>query len=396
MFNLATQKVQSDTLYGKVQRIDWGLVLVLTLLAGVGFALLYSATRGVLESWPIQQMIRFSIGIVCATAVGLVSLRVWHGIAWLSYGAALLLLILVPLLGGATTGAQRWLDLGIIKFQPSEPMKLALILALARYYESLPAKDISRLRFMIIPVVLTLIPAMLIMRQPDLGTAFLIVATGGIIIFLAGVRILYFVLVVVVGVASLPVLWSFLKDYQKERILSFVESGYDPLGAGYHILQSQIALGSGGVFGRGFLQGTQTQLSFLPELQTDFIFTILAEDFGLMGGLVLLFLCGAVLWIVFRIARNSVSTFGHLIAMGVGVIFFLHAFINMAMVMGLLPVVGIPLPLISYGGSSMLTFLLGFGLVLSAHIHQRLKISGGIGAMGGTLALVDNFHSERK
>jgi len=271
-------------------------------------------------------------------------------------------------------GAQRWIDLGFIQLQPSEIMTIGLVLALARYFHGVPSENIGRLSRLIPPVFLIIIPAALVLKQPDLGTALLLLASGAILCFLGGVRLRMFVLAAVGAGVAAPIAWRMLRDYQKTRLYTFLDPEQDPLGAGYHITQSKIALGSGGMFGKGFLLGTQTHLSFLPEKQTDFIFTIIAEEFGLVGGLVLLALFVVVIGYAFAIAMRSRSLFGRLLGLGIGANFFLYAFINTAMVMGLIPVVGVPLPLISYGGTAMITMMLGFGLLMNVGVHRDVRI----------------------
>jgi rod shape determining protein RodA len=248
------------------------------------------------------------------------------------------------------------------------------VLVLARYFHGVPPEDIGRPHLLIVPALLVLIPAALVLKQPDLGTAMMLVLGGGAMFFLAGVRWWKFVIVLAAGAGAVPVAWRFLRDYQKERIYTFLDPESDPLGAGYHSLQSKIAIGSGGVFGKGFLQGTQSHLSFLPEKQTDFIFTMLAEEWGLVGGLVLLALYTLVFIYGYAIAFRCRNQFGRLLALGITVNFFLYVFINTAMVMGLIPVVGVPLPLISYGGTAMLTVMFGMGLLMSVYVHRDTRI----------------------
>jgi len=272
-------------------------------------------------------------------------------------------------------GAQRWIDLGVIQLQPSELMSVAVMLALARYFHSLSGEDVGRIRYLIIPALMVGVPAALVLKQPDLGTAVILLMGGAVLFFIAGVRLRYFAVTVAAAAAALPGVWHFLRDYQKTRIYTFLDPDSDPLGAGYHILQSKIALGSGGLFGKGFLQGSQSHLSFLPEKQTDFIFTTLAEEFGLLGGLGLLALYSLILVYGFAIALRSRNHFGRLLGLGIVTNFFLSVFINTAMVMGLIPVVGVPLPLISYGGTAMLAVMFGFGLLISVGVHGDTRLN---------------------
>src|SRR6266851_5014329 len=294
----------------KVRAIQWGLVLLIAAIAGIGFAMLYSAANGNLHPWASRQMTRFAIALVPMIAAGLIDVRYWFRSAYWIYGASLMLIIAVDLLGTAGLGAQRWIDLGFMQLQPSEVMKIALVL-----------------------------------KQPDLGTAMMLCASGAVLFYLGGVRLWIFAAGTLATAAAAPLAWLALRDYQKTRLSTFLDPDRDPLGAGYHILQSKIALGSGGVFGKGFLLGTQSHLSFLPEKQTDFIFTMLAEEFGLVGGLTLLTLYLLVIFYAFAIAMRSRSQFGRLLGLGIAVNFFLYAFINAAMVMGLIPVVTVTMAL---------------------------------------------------
>ena len=354
----------------KLWRLNWLFVLVLIATASVGFAMLYSAADGSLEPWAGKQILRFSIGLGLMFLIAFTNLRIWLKYAYAIYAVSLVLLGAVELGGTVGMGAQRWIDLGAVNLQPSELMKVALVLALARYFHGCNIEEVGRLTFLFTPLLLVAAPTMLVLRQPDLGTAVMLVIGSGAIFFVAGVRIWKFAVLLLAIFISAPISWQFLREYQKQRVLTFLNPESDPLGAGYHIIQSKIALGSGGVFGKGFMQGSQSHLSFLPEKQTDFIFTMLAEEFGLIGGLVLLGLYLLILGYGFGIANNCRNQFGRLVSMGVTTTFFLYVFINIAMVMGLIPVVGVPLPLVSYGGTAMMTLLLGFGLLLSVHINR--------------------------
>jgi rod shape determining protein RodA len=362
------------TIGQKLAEMNWGLIALLTLISSIGFVMLYSAGNGSFHPWALRQMLRFGLGISILVTVALVDIRFWLRYAYVIYGVALFLLIVVEIAGDIGMGAQRWISLGFINLQPSEVMKIALIIVLARYFHSLPEEAEGKLRYLIWPALLALVPAALVMRQPDLGTALMLLMVTGAIFFMAGVRLWKFAIAIGAVLAAIPVAWHFLRDYQKNRILTFLDPESDPLGAGYHIMQSKIALGSGGIFGKGFMQGSQAHLNFLPEKQTDFIFTMLAEEFGLTGGLGLLGLYGLVLVYGFSIAIRAQSHFGRLLALGMTATFFLYVFINIAMVMGLVPVVGVPLPLISYGGTSMLTLLIGFGILIGVNVHRDMVI----------------------
>jgi len=359
----------------KLWQINWSLIALLTAIAGIGFATLYSAAQGSLEPWALKQMIRFMLGLAILIGVALVDLRVWMRYAYGLYAIAAVLLVLVEVRGTIGMGAQRWIDMGFIQLQPSEIMKIALILALARYFHGATLQEIGRPLYLLPPLAMVLFPSFLVLKQPDLGTAMMLVMSSGALFFMAGVRLWKFGLVVAGGLAAVPLAWQFLREYQKKRVLIFLNPEDDPLGAGYHITQSKIALGSGGVFGKGYMMGTQSRLNFLPEKQTDFIFTMFAEEWGMLGCLVLLALYCLLIAYGYAIALRCRSQFGRLMALGITTTFFLYFFINTAMVMGLVPVVGVPLPLISYGGTAMLSLLFGWGLVMSAYVHRDQPIS---------------------
>ena len=358
----------------RLWRLNWTLVILLLLISSIGFAMLYSAAGGNWEPWASRQSMRLGVGVVLMVVVALIGVRIWMRAAYFVYAGALALLVAVEAFGAVRMGAQRWIDLKVILFQPSEVMKIALVLALARYFHSLNIEDISRPQYLLVPLLLVGAPVALVIRQPDLGTALLLLIGGGAVFFLAGVRLWKFLVLFVGILVAAPTAWPFLRPYQQNRVLTFLSPERDPLGAGYNLLQSKIALGSGGMFGRGFLQGTQSHLSFLPEKHTDFIFTMLAEEFGLFGGLGLMGLYVLVLLYGVAISIRSQSQFGRLVGMGVTVAFFLYVFINIAMVMGVVPVVGVPLPLISYGGTAMVTLLGGFGLLMSIHVDRDVRM----------------------
>jgi rod shape determining protein RodA len=363
------------TLGQKLWQLNWGLVLLLALLAGIGAAMLYSAAGAQWDPWASRQLIRFGIGLVLMLSVAVTDIRFWMRYAYAFYLLALTLLIAVEAMGVVGMGAQRWINLGVIQLQPSEVMKIALVLALARYFHGATLEEIARPSFLLMPVLLIAAPVGLVVRQPDLGTAIMLALTAGVILFMAGVRAWKFAVVTGVVLAALPLAWSQLHGYQKRRIMTFLDPESDPLGAGYHIMQSKIALGSGGVFGKGFLGGTQGHLNFLPEKQTDFIFTMLAEEFGMAGGLTLLGIYILVIIYGFAIALRTRNQFGRLVAIGITGMFFFYVFINIAMVMGLVPVVGVPLPLLSYGGTAMLSLMIGFGFVLCAYVHRDILLN---------------------
>jgi rod shape determining protein RodA len=370
---------QSDMSFGqRLWQINWFFVLLVSLTASVGFVMLYSAANGNLNPWASRQIVRFVVGVFLMLLVAVIDIHVWLRYAYAIYAVSLVLLVAVELNGSVGMGAQRWVDLGVFTIQPSELMKISIILLLARYFYASQLESVSRVSHLLVPLLLMAAPTFLVLRQPDLGTTILMVATGVVLMFLAGVRIWVFVVGASAGIAAVIPLWQFvLRDYQKARLLTFISPEKDPLGAGYHILQSKIALGSGGVFGKGLLQGTQSHLSFLPEKHTDFIFTMLAEELGLVGGLGLLGLYLLLLIYCFAISLRCRSHFGRLIGMGVSTSFFLNIFVNIAMVMGVVPVVGMPLPLVSYGGTAMLTTMFSFGLLLCVYVHRDVQIGPG-------------------
>ncbi len=361
----------------KILYANWAIALLLTAVACVGFLMLTSVAGGDAGRWAEPQMKRFALGLVVMMAVGMVPIWFWRNMASLAYLGALGLLLLVEFFGTVGMGAQRWIDLGFLRLQPSEVMKIALVMILAAYYDWLPISKVSRPLWVIFPVGLVLLPTALVLKQPDLGTAILLVAGGGIVMFCAGVSWWYFIAVIAAGVGLVAAIfasrgtdWQLLKEYQFRRIDTFLDPSTDPLGAGYHITQSKIALGSGGWTGKGFMQGTQSRLNFLPEKHTDFIFTTLAEEFGFIGGFSLLILYGLIILFCVASAVQNSDRFGALLTLGVAATLFLFFAVNMSMVMGLAPVVGVPLPLVSFGGSAMLVLMGAFGLVQSAHIHR--------------------------
>ncbi len=361
----------------KVLYLNWPLILLVTAVSGFGFLMLYSVAGGSFDPWVSAQSKRFAIGMVLMLVVAFIPIYFWRNVSGLVYAIALVLLLGVEFFGDVGMGAQRWINLGVIRLQPSEIMKIALVMALASYYDWLDVSKVSRPTWVALPLILIALPMLLVLRQPDLGTALLLLFGGAAIMWLAGVHWAYFATAflsavgMVAGVMfSRGTEWQLLKNYQYKRIDTFLDPSLDPLGAGYHITQSKIALGSGGWSGRGFMQGTQSRLNFLPEKQTDFIFTTLAEELGFVGAMTLLSLYALIILFCVISALNNRDRFGSLLTLGVAATFFLFFAINISMVMGLAPVVGVPLPLVSYGGTAMLVLLIAFGLVQSAHIHR--------------------------
>jgi rod shape determining protein RodA len=361
----------------KLLYLNWPLVLLVSAVSGLGFLMLYSIAGGSRDPWMEPQVERFGMGMVLMLIIAMVPIWFWRNMAALAYFVSLALLVAVEFFGEVGMGAQRWLDLGFITIQPSEIAKITLVMLLAAYYDWLPTKKVSHPLWVLLPVILISLPTLLVLAQPNLGTSVLILVTGATVMFCAGVHWAYFA-TVIGGVAgtitavmqSRGTPWQLLHDYQYRRIDTFIDPTTDPMGAGYNITQATIALGSGGWTGRGFMQGTQSRLNFLPEKQTDFIFNTLAEEFGFIGSMTLLALYALILIFCFSSAMQQKDRFSSLLILGISMSFFLLFAVNMLMVMGLAPVVGVPLPLVSYGGSALMVLLVGFGLIQSAHVHR--------------------------
>ena len=361
----------------KVFYINWPLVLLLSAVASVGFLMLYSVAGGNMETWAEPQMKRFGVGMVLMFVVAFTPIWFWRNMSVLAYLVSVALLLVVEFFGRVGMGAQRWIELGPIVLQPSEMMKFTLVMMLAAYYDWLDPKKVSRPLWVVVPVMLIVLPTVLVLMQPNLGTSVMLLAAGAAVMFCAGVSWWYFGgVAALVGGAIYGVFafrgtpWQFLHDYQYRRIDTFLDPTADPLGAGYNIIQAQIALGSGGWAGKGFMQGTQSRLNFLPEKHTDFIFTTLAEEFGYIGAFSLLLLYAGIIGFCVISALQNRDRYSQLLILGVAANLFFYIAVNLSMVMGMAPVVGVPLPLLSYGGSAMLVLLVGFGLVQSAHVHR--------------------------
>lgn len=367
-------KSQTLSLKEKFQGLNFTYILLIFILASIGVVMLYSAANGHWQPWALQQMGRFFLGFGILMFCALLDVKYFMRYAYLFYFSVLILLIAVEVMGHVGMGAQRWINLGFMKLQPSELMKIALVLALARYFHSSSLQSIESIKGLLIPSMMVGFPAVLVMLQPDLGTALMLVFTAGAMFFAVGVRLWKFGIILVGGLISLPIAWNLLHDYQQNRVLTFLDPERDPLGAGYHIIQSKIALGSGGVFGKGFLKGTQSHLNFLPEKHTDFIFTMLSEEFGMIGAIFVVVINILILAYSYAFALRTTSYFGKLAAVGLSTNFFLYVMINMAMVLGLIPVVGVPLPLISYGGTVILSVMASFGIILSININRNINI----------------------
>jgi len=366
----------------KLGEVNWGLLLLICLIAIAGIAMLYSVAGARFQPWALRQIGHFTLGLIVLLAAAVVDIRVWMSLAYPAYGFALLLLIAVDVVGHVGLGAQRWISIGPLDLQPSELMKIALILALSRFLHGKSIEEVSKPVPLAIGLAMIGIPAVFVVLQPNLGTTLIIVADGCSLLFLAGLS-WWWIAPTFAGIAAaVPLAWRFiLHDYQKARVETFLDPESDALGKGWNITQAKIAIGSGGVAGKGFTQGTQSRLNFLPEKQTDFIWTSFCEEFGFVGAVALLILFAVVIFYGVQTAMSARSQFARLLAMGVILNFFFYIMINGLMVMGLIPVVGIPMPLLSYGGSAMLTVMLGFGLLMSVHIHRQVEIprhSGGI------------------
>lgn len=372
------------TLLDKLGEINWVLLFVMSLLVGVGLAALYSVAGGSWSPWAERHALRYLLGLGLIVSMAIVPLDFWLRIAFPAYVAAFVALALVPWIGAEALGAKRWLPLGTLSFQPSEPMKIALVLALAAFFQRMSEDRLSHPLWLLIPAALILAPVVLIVRQPDLGTALMMLVLGIGMLFLAGVNVFYFVGGGAGVLAAAPMAMPYLHDYQRRRIETFLDPSSDPLGSGYHVTQSKIAMGSGGVTGKGFLAGTQSQLDFLPEKHTDFIFTTIAEEWGFGGAVLILALFVLLFAVLTVMAMQTASRAGRLLIAGAMLSIFTYAAINIGMVSGALPVVGIPLPFISYGGTSMMAAMFGLGLAMSAYVHRDVQLPVGADPSGAT------------
>ena len=362
-------------LTSKLFEINWLLLTLVGLVGLVGVVMIYAATDGVWQRGAFQHLTRIALGGVAMLGVAMIDIRIWYRLAYPIYFVGIILLFGVEFFGVSVNGSVRWIDLGVFRFQPSEIMKPAIVLALARYYHDLPDWRVSNVWGLLGALILLIVPMGLIFRQPDLGTTLLLAATGVAIVFLAGISWRVIGLASVFATIAITIFYQFgLKAYQKERILTFLDPSRDPAGASYHITQSKIALGSGGVHGKGYMKGTQRQGEYVPENRTDFIFTVIGEEFGLVGGLMTLGLYMAVIGVCIWLSLQCKEVFSKLMILGLTTTFALYIFINLGMVMGLAPVVGVPLPLISYGGTVIMAVMGGFGLILSAHSHRGVEL----------------------
>ncbi len=352
------------------------MIGILCLIGVIGILMLYSAGNGSFYPWANKQSLRFGFALILMLIVAQSDIRRWLHYSYIIYIMAFLLLIIVEGIGLIGMGAQRWIDLYFFHLQPSEVMKVALVLALARFFHQTQTEELSRIRTLVIPLMMVIAPVALVMKQPDLGTAIILFSLGVALFFIAGVSLYYFIGGGALLIAFIPIMWHFLHQYQRDRVLNFLNPEHDPLNTGYQILQSKIALGAGGLFGKGYLKGSQSHLNFLPAKQTDFIFTMLCEEWGMLGGIFLIICYITLIIYGLRVAAFNRNRFGRLLATGMVMTLFLYVFINMAMVMGLVPVVGVPLPFITYGGTSLLTLMIGFGLIFAVDQNRDRVVRG--------------------
>ena len=355
----------------KLKAVDYFLIIIVAIIGSLSVFSIYSTESGNFSFYTKNHLIRFLVFFSMFLILSFIRVSAWYRQAYIFYILGILLLLFVMFFGVSASGSKRWINLFIMNLQPSELMKIAVIVCFARYYHRIQSSDIQSYKYLLQPIILLLIPCYLVITQPDLGTAILIAGSGLAIIWLAGLNLKYFVYSGLILMVSLPFVISILKPYQKSRILTFFNPERDPLGAGYQIIQSKIAIGSGGFLGKGFLQGTQSYLEFLPEKHTDFIFTLFSEEFGFVGSIILIFLYALLIYRIIRIGFLSRSFFAKLYCFGFASALFLYIFVNIAMVLGLLPIVGAPLPIMSYGGSSMLSIMLGLSIVMSCKIYSR-------------------------
>ena len=359
-------------LTAKIWQVNWLFVLLLCALAAVGYVALYSAGGGP-EPYASRHALRFAFGLVLMLCIAMVDIRFIARLSWLAYALGITLLVLVAGMGHVGKGAQRWIEIGGMQWQPSEFMKLALVLALASWFRNASWERMGNVLFLVPPALAVLVPVALILKEPNLGTAVITAVVGGSIFLAAGLRWWKIGLAAGLVGGAAPIAYGHLHDYQRARITTFLNPESDPLGAGYNIIQSKIALGSGGLWGKGFMQGTQNHLNFLPEKQTDFVFTIIAEEFGLAGSFAVLGLLALIVMSGLAMALRCRNPYGRLVALGISVNFFMYVFVNVAMVMGAIPVGGVPLPLVSHGGSAMIMVMIGFGMLMSAHVHRDVE-----------------------
>ena len=371
-----SRSIQSSLSFrDKIYSIDYILLVSILVLGVISMFAMYSTAGGTYDYHTKSHIVRFIVFFLLFFVISFFDLKIWYRSSTFLYLIFFLLLLGVKYFGLTSSGSQRWINLYVINLQPSELMKIGLIMFLAKYYHRIPTTDVNKIKYLFLPIVVLIAPVLLVITQPDLGTAVLIAAGGTVVAWLAGVRIKFFAYALVVFLSLAPIAISFLKPYQKARILTFLNPDRDPLGAGYQIIQSKIAIGSGGLFGKGFLNGSQSYLDFLPEKHTDFIFTLFSEEFGFFGSVSILLLYFLIIMRIIRIGHLTRSNFGKLFCYGFGTAFFIYVVVNMGMVLGLLPIVGAPLPIMSYGGSSMMAIMLGLGITMSCKIHKDSPVN---------------------
>ncbi|MGV2433024.1 MAG UNVERIFIED_CONTAM: rod shape-determining protein RodA [Rickettsiaceae bacterium] len=358
----------------KISNLHLPFIFLVLVTCVYGLLILYSAGGGTIFPWCYKQFLHIIFCLPIIIFLSLMNIRTIYRFSWIIYFVVLAALIIVEIFGYTAMGATRWINIGSFRFQPSEPAKIAIVLMLARYFYNISEQNVNKMRYLMLPIAAVLIPVALVIKQPDLGTGILILIVASSMFFAAGVSIKKFLILGATIIGSAPILWTFLKEYQKKRILVFLNPEFDPKGASYNVIQSKIAIGSGRVFGKGLASGTQSHLNFLPEHQTDFIFASLCEEFGFVGGLLLLVLYSAIIYTSIAIAVNARNVYSKLLIIGIISIFFSHIFINIAMVMGLMPAVGVPLPLISYGGTMMGSMLGGFAIIMNLHINRDIDL----------------------
>mgnify|MGYP001425449290 CR=1 FL=1 len=363
------------TFFQKLRAIDYTLLISILTIGIISCFTMYSTDGGEILYHTRSHIIRFVIFFSLMLFISFINIRFWYSTAYLFYVFVLGLLIWASFYGITVSGSQRWIDLYFLNLQPSELMKVGLILFLAKYYHRISSSDVNKIKFLIRPIIALIIPVILVITQPDLGTAFLIAISGAVVVWLAGVKMKFFAYLSVIFLDVAPIAISFLKPYQKSRILTFIDPSRDPLGAGYQITQSKIAIGSGGLFGKGFLNGSQSYLDYLPEKHTDFIFTLFSEEYGFIGSVFLLLLYVIMIYRIYLIGANSRSFFAKLFCYGYSASIFIYVTVNMSMVLGLLPIVGSPLPIMSYGGSSMMAIMFGLGIAMSCRVYKDTPVN---------------------
>lgn len=374
--NIRVSNSNMMTMFEKLSRFSWGLFAVLCVVLTISTVVLYSAGGGAWRPFAFNQLLKMFPAIAVFFLAAFMNIKTWLKSSYLIYAGALLLVVLVTFFGNTSMGAQRWLDLGFMSVQPSEFIKIAIIMALARYFAWFNSVELSRLKNYISPAFMLLVPFALIVAQPDLGTAMSVALITIGMFWIVGAHKNWFIVAAILGALMMPVVWfGGLHDYQRDRVITFINPDHDARGAGYQINQAKIAFGSGGIIGKGYLQGSQSQQQFLPEKQTDFIYTMLGEEFGFVGAFILLVIYVIITVMLFWMAKTSRNRFGQLVCFGFMLNFFIYYFINIAMVLGLVPTVGVPLPLMSFGGSSLVALMFGFGLCQNAHINKDQQLS---------------------